>query len=95
MVSTRNLPLPLLKWFCLILAVSALGVFLASGFIRNGNDRSGEAVYQSARGLAKEDVTREIHPEKFREVQTRLLLQMGLGGVLSVVGFTFFKRLGE
>lgn len=95
MIATGNLPPPLLKWFCLILAVGALGVFLTSGFAWYGNDRSGEAVYQSARGLAKEDVIREIHPEGFREVQTRLLLQIGLSGVLSVVGFTFFKRLGE
>lgn len=95
MIATGNLPPPLLKWFCLILAVSAFAVVLVSGFVWYGNDRSGEAIYQRARGIVKEDVTREIHPENFREVQTRLLFQIGVGGVLGVLGFTFFKRLGE
>jgi hypothetical protein len=95
MIVTGSLPPQAIKWFCLILAVSAFAVVFVSGSVWYGNDRSGEAVYQRARGIAKEDITREIHPEKFREVQTGLLFQIGVGGVLGVLGFTFFKRLGE
>jgi len=95
MIVTGSLPPQGIKWFCLILAVGALAIDLVSGFVWYGNDRSGEAVYKSSRGILKEDITREIHPEKFREMQTRLLFRISVSGVFCALGFRFFKRLGE
>jgi hypothetical protein len=65
------------------------------GFVWLANDRSGEAVYESARRILKQDVTREGHPEKFREAQAKLLFRAIIGGVLFAIGFRFFKKLGE
>ncbi len=96
MIITRSHPPQVIRWFCLILAVGALIFFLISGFVWYENDRSGKAVYQGdRRGIVKEDITRDLHPAKFREAQTRLVNRMGLTGVLCVIGFHFFRKLGE
>ncbi len=95
MIITRSHPPHVIRWFCLILAVGALISFLISGFVWYQNDRSGEAVYRAdMRGIVKEDITRDLHPAKFREAQTRLVLRMGLTGVLCVIGFGFLRKLG-
>ena len=95
MIVSGSLPPRAIKWFCLILAVSAFAVVLISGSVWYGNDRSGEAVYRTSRGVVKEDITRDIHPEKFREAQTILLFRIGIGGVLCVTGYRFFRKLSE
>ncbi len=95
MIVTRSHPPQVIRWFCLILAMGALTTFLVSGFVCYENDRSGEAVYREVRGRVKEDITRDLHPAKFREAQTKLVLRMGLSGVLCVIGFRFFRKLGE
>lgn len=95
MFVSGNLPSQMIKWLCLILAVSSLAFILVSGFFWYGNDRSGKGVYQHSRGAVKEDITREIHPGKFREMQVKLLFQIGVSGILGVIGFRFFKKLDE
>ena len=95
MFVTGNLSPQVIRWFCLLLAVSGFAIGLVSGFVWVGNEKSGEALYASSRGVVKENITRKIHPDKFREAQTRLLFRAGLGGVFCVLGFSFFKKLGE
>lgn len=82
------------RWFCFVLALATLTTFLVSSFVWYENDRSGEAVYRKSR-IERQEITRLTHPAEFRESQTRLVLESLFSGVLCVIAFRFFRKLGE
>jgi hypothetical protein len=96
MIETNIHPPVIVRWCCFAIALVAFLACLGSSITLVNNLRTGEAIYSSDfRGIIKENITKESHPEKFEEAQKKLVFQIFYQGALFLVCFTFFKKLGD
>jgi len=96
MIETNIHPPVIVKWSCFAAAmVTLLGCLFSSVTLIN-NYRTGEAVYRSNLQLIiKETITRESQPEKFAETQKVLAFTFLYDGILFLIFFSFFRKLGD
>jgi hypothetical protein len=73
MIQTNIHPPVIVRWCCFAIALVTFSACLISSIALVNNLRTGEAIYSSdSRGIIKENITKESHPEKFEESQKNL-----------------------
>jgi len=84
------------RWIACI--VAALTLLLCGWNVIQAIDAhlTGTATYRyGPRGMLREQVHRDTQPEKFQEAVSRLCFTGATTGLISIVSFWFFRKLGE